>query len=537
MMLALSSRSGALAARIGPRLQMSVGPVVVGVGMVLLRLVGPSGDYLTEVLPGVRCSPSASSSPWRRSRPRRWRRHRPSTPRLASAVNNDVARAGGLIAVAVLPALSGLNGRSYLHPVLFAAGFRSAVVIAGVASAAGGVLAAVLGTQHHRAVRRRVRWRATGAAPMVRCPLEADRPSARPTHREAGRSCPSRPPRSSAPTTPSPDRRRHPGSAREPAPRRRARPPKCENVGHERPSTASGPWRTRPPSNGPRSAPARRSARPGWPPRCWACWRALGEVTDGFAVDQLRHSLQTATRAERAGADDDMVVAALCHDIGKYVSVPNHPRIAAEILRPYVRDEVVDVIRTHQDFQGRHYYHHFGGDPDAREQYRGEDVVRPGRALRRRVGPGELRPGLPHRVAGALRAARPHGLLQAAPFLTAPCSARGAETRARAGPGGPGLGPVVDRLQGHAQLLGEGVHLGARHPAPGRTLGGGERVAHHQVDLHGADEPGPLGHGRRRAADPDGHHRRTGAGGQEGRPLVELLDDRARPVGSPPGTG
>jgi len=101
--------------------------------------------------------------------------------------------------------------------------------------------------------------------------------------------------------------------------------------------------------------------------------RALAEVTDGFAVDQLRHSLQTASRAERAGADDDMVVAALCHDIGKYVSVPNHPRIAAEILRPYVRDEVVDVIRTHQDFQGRHYYHHFGGDPDAREQYRGEE--------------------------------------------------------------------------------------------------------------------------------------------------------------------
>ncbi len=52
-MLALSARSGALAARIGPRLQMAVGPVVVGAGMVLLRLIGPSGDYLTEVLPGV----------------------------------------------------------------------------------------------------------------------------------------------------------------------------------------------------------------------------------------------------------------------------------------------------------------------------------------------------------------------------------------------------------------------------------------------------------------------------------------------------
>jgi len=103
-----------------------------------------------------------------------------------------------------------------------------------------------------------------------------------------------------------------------------------------------------------------------------AMLRALGEVTDGFAVDQLRHSLQTATRAERAGADDQMVVAALCHDVGKFVSVPNHPAIAAEILRPYVRDEVFHVIRTHQDFQGRHYYHHFGGDPEARQRYRDE---------------------------------------------------------------------------------------------------------------------------------------------------------------------
>jgi predicted HD phosphohydrolase len=103
-----------------------------------------------------------------------------------------------------------------------------------------------------------------------------------------------------------------------------------------------------------------------------ALWllRSLEEVTDGFAVDQLEHSLQTATRAERAGADAEMVVACLCHDIGKAVSVPNHPRIAAEILRPYVREEVFHVIRTHQDFQGRHYYHHFGGDPDARLAYR-----------------------------------------------------------------------------------------------------------------------------------------------------------------------
>lgn len=100
--------------------------------------------------------------------------------------------------------------------------------------------------------------------------------------------------------------------------------------------------------------------------------RSLEDVTDGFAVDQLTHCLQTATLAERAGADDEVVVAALCHDIGKAVSVPNHPAIAAAILRPYVRDEVYDMIRVHQDFQGRHYYAHFGGDPDAREKHRGE---------------------------------------------------------------------------------------------------------------------------------------------------------------------
>src|SRR5437764_11187337 len=97
---------------------------------------------------------------------------------------------------------------------------------------------------------------------------------------------------------------------------------------------------------------------------------SLSDITDGFATDQLTHCLETATLAERAGADDEVVIAALCHDIGKVVSVPNHPRIAAEILRPYVRDEVYKMILVHQDFQGRHYYHHFGGDPNAREKHR-----------------------------------------------------------------------------------------------------------------------------------------------------------------------
>jgi predicted HD phosphohydrolase len=106
--------------------------------------------------------------------------------------------------------------------------------------------------------------------------------------------------------------------------------------------------------------------------RALAMLRSLAEITDGFAVDQLTHSLQTATLAERAGADEEVVFASLLHDVGKAVSVPNHPEIAAAILRPYVRSDVYNMIRAHQDFQGRHYYAHFGGDPNAREQYRGE---------------------------------------------------------------------------------------------------------------------------------------------------------------------
>ena len=98
---------------------------------------------------------------------------------------------------------------------------------------------------------------------------------------------------------------------------------------------------------------------------------SLGDVVDGFSTDQLTHCCQTATLAQRAGADDEIVVASLCHDIGKAISVANHPAIAAAILKPYVRDDVYEMIRVHQDFQGRHYYAHFGGDPDAREQHRG----------------------------------------------------------------------------------------------------------------------------------------------------------------------
>jgi predicted HD phosphohydrolase len=107
------------------------------------------------------------------------------------------------------------------------------------------------------------------------------------------------------------------------------------------------------------------------PDRMLGMLRALSGITNGFAVDQLTHVCQTADRAERAGADEEVVAAALCHDIAKAVSEPNHPAVAAALLEPYVRPEVAWMVRVHQDFQGRHYYSFLGKDPEARLQYEG----------------------------------------------------------------------------------------------------------------------------------------------------------------------
>ena len=141
IMLALSSRSGALAARIGPRLQMSVGPLLVGAGLALLARVGVTDSYMPGVLPAVlvlgfglaatvapltaavlAAAPSEHSG-------------------IASAVNNDVARVGSLVAVAVLPSLAGITGKSYLHPAQFSAGFHTAVLISAAACGVGSLIA------------------------------------------------------------------------------------------------------------------------------------------------------------------------------------------------------------------------------------------------------------------------------------------------------------------------------------------------------------------------------------------------------------
>ena len=96
----------------------------------------------------------------------------------------------------------------------------------------------------------------------------------------------------------------------------------------------------------------------------------LDHSLKGYPVSRLQHSLQTATRALRDGADEEMIVAALLHDIGDELAPYNHAEMAAAILRPYVRPEVTWIVAQHGLFQNYYYVHHSGGDRHARERWR-----------------------------------------------------------------------------------------------------------------------------------------------------------------------
>ena len=108
------------------------------------------------------------------------------------------------------------------------------------------------------------------------------------------------------------------------------------------------------------------------PDRILGFLQMLDGMDDRFAIDQLGHSLQTATRAERAGADDEFVVAALMHDVGKLCGDDHHDAVSAEMLHSHVRDDVYRIVRHHQDFTARYIAPIFGGDPERRSQWRSE---------------------------------------------------------------------------------------------------------------------------------------------------------------------
>ena len=98
--------------------------------------------------------------------------------------------------------------------------------------------------------------------------------------------------------------------------------------------------------------------------------RSQGEESlTGYKITRLQHGLQSATRARREGADVDWVVAALLHDIGDGLAPQNHDKFAAEIMRPFMRDEVVWVVEHHGIFQMYYYAHHYGWDRELRKKY------------------------------------------------------------------------------------------------------------------------------------------------------------------------
>jgi EmrB/QacA subfamily drug resistance transporter len=141
VLLLLSARAGRLAQRIGPRLPMTVGPLLAAAGLALLVRVVPGSTYWSGTLPGVLVFALGMSLTVAPLTATVLAAVPDEHAGVASAVNNDVARAAGLVAVATLPAAAGISGGAALDPATFAAGFRTAMWLAASLVAAGGLLA------------------------------------------------------------------------------------------------------------------------------------------------------------------------------------------------------------------------------------------------------------------------------------------------------------------------------------------------------------------------------------------------------------
>ena len=97
----------------------------------------------------------------------------------------------------------------------------------------------------------------------------------------------------------------------------------------------------------------------------------LDSSLGGYKVSRLEHSLQTASRAKREGANEEMVVAALLHDIGDEIAPLNHSELAASVIRPYVSKKTCWIVKKHGLFQTYYYNHHYGKDRNIRDKYKG----------------------------------------------------------------------------------------------------------------------------------------------------------------------
>jgi EmrB/QacA subfamily drug resistance transporter len=144
LMLLLSARSGALADRIGPRPQLTVGPLLAAAGFLLATRIGPGASYLADVLPAtvaLGLGLAATVAPLTATVLAAADDRRAG---IASGINNAVARSAGLLAVAVIPVAAGLGGADYTDPAVYDAGFRRAMLIGAALLVAAAVLAAVL---------------------------------------------------------------------------------------------------------------------------------------------------------------------------------------------------------------------------------------------------------------------------------------------------------------------------------------------------------------------------------------------------------
>lgn len=141
LMLMLSARSGALAQRIGPRVPLAIGPLVIAAGMLLMTRIDPGSSYATSVFPAVVVfglgltlvvapvtATTLAAADARHSG-------------IASGINNAVSRVAGLLAVAVLPLVAGITGEGFYEPATMTDGFHTAMLACAVLAALGGVLA------------------------------------------------------------------------------------------------------------------------------------------------------------------------------------------------------------------------------------------------------------------------------------------------------------------------------------------------------------------------------------------------------------
>ena len=97
----------------------------------------------------------------------------------------------------------------------------------------------------------------------------------------------------------------------------------------------------------------------------------LNSTLEGYQVSRLEHSLQSATRALRDNASEEMIVATLLHDIGDELAPMNHSEYAAAVLKPYVSEKTHWIIEKHGEFQMYYYAHHLGGNRNQRDKYKG----------------------------------------------------------------------------------------------------------------------------------------------------------------------